>query len=267
MSSDRPAPSGPLDRTALRVLLVDDEPDNLDIYRRALHGYRLRTAHRAEAAMALLGEHGSDIVVTDQSMPGLSGARLLERAREVNPLVRRVIVSAYADVKHLLEAINQGEVERYLVKPIVPDLLRTAVDQLGTQYQALQVERARVAALEEQLEELQRQLSLGGSPAGWELLDLELARARRHQCPFACVVVEGGRAIRNELQARVRDMDLVVPIGSRLIVALPGMDFAGAEAVRQQLHAAFAGARFRLAVFPDHGQKLAELLAFVDQQD
>jgi CheY-like chemotaxis protein len=265
MSSDRPVASGHLDRSALRVLLVDDEPDSLDVYRRALHGYRLRLAHRAEEAMALLGEYGSDIVVTDQSMPGLTGARLLERARAVNPLVRRVIVSAHAEVKQLLEAINCGEVERYLVKPIVPDELRTAVDQLGAQYLGLQAERTRIAQLEEHLEVLQQQLNLHGAPAGWELLDLEVARARHYQRPLACVVIDGYAGSRSDLSARLRDIDLVIPLGSRLIMALPGTDLASAEALQEKLRTDFPGAELRVAVFPDHGQKMVELLAFADR--
>jgi CheY-like chemotaxis protein len=251
----------------VRVLLVDDETDNLDIYRRALHGYRLRTALSAEAAMALLGEHGSDVVVTDQSMPGLTGARLLERARAVNPLVRRVIVSAYAEVNHLLEAINHGEVERYLVKPILPDVLRATVDELGLQYLSLQAERARITALEEQLEALQQQLNLGGTPVGWEWLEIEIARARRYQRPFACVVVDGGRGLRSELSTRVREIDLVIPLGHRTIVALPETGFGAAQALQQELQAAFPEVRFRVAAFPDHGRKMTELLAFADQQD
>jgi CheY-like chemotaxis protein len=266
MSSDRPAVSGHVDRSALRVLLVDDEPDSLDVYRRALQGYRLRLTQWPDQAMALLGEHGSDIVVTDQSMPGMTGAQLLERARAVNPLVRRVIVSAHAEVKQLLEAINCGEVERYLVKPIVPEELRNAVDQLGAQYLALQAERTRIAQLEEHLESLQQQLNLSGAPAGWELLDLEVARARHYQRPLACIVVHGGGGLRRELTARFRAIDMVVPLGNRLIVALPDTDLAAVEALRQRLRTDFPGPEFRVAVFPDHGQKMVELLAFAEQQ-
>ena len=70
-------------------------------------------------------------------MPGNSGALLLQRTRTVNPIARRVIVSAQAESDQLLEAINRGEVERYLLKPIEPDTLRREIDSLAVEYLAI----------------------------------------------------------------------------------------------------------------------------------
>src|SRR5204863_1940669 len=126
-----------------------DEVENLELYQRALRGYRLRTAGRGDQAMAMLAEECSEIIISDQRMPGTPGTLLLERARAINPLTRRVLVTAYADMSQILEAINRGSVERYLLKPVSPERLRAEVDHLAAEYQRLHAERARVAALDD----------------------------------------------------------------------------------------------------------------------
>ena len=84
------------ERARICVLIADDEAENAAAYARALRGYRLIIASRGDEAMALVAEHPIDVVVTDQRMPGTSGALLLRRARAVNPIVRRIVVSASA---------------------------------------------------------------------------------------------------------------------------------------------------------------------------
>ena len=74
------ASTNDIDRSGIQVLLADDEPENASAYARALRGYKVLTAQRGDEAMAVLAEHPIDVVVTDQRMPGSSGALLLRRA-------------------------------------------------------------------------------------------------------------------------------------------------------------------------------------------
>src|SRR5437016_7594309 len=120
---DAPVTLPDLDPAELTVLVVDDERENLDAFTRALRGYQLLSTDRGEQALVLLAERRIDIVVADQRMPGTRGAQLLQRARAINPLTRRIIVSASSAPEHILEAINSGEVERYLLKPLGPTAL------------------------------------------------------------------------------------------------------------------------------------------------
>jgi YesN/AraC family two-component response regulator len=252
-------PQSPHDIT---VLVVDDERDNTEMYRRALHGYRVLQATRGDQALSLVAEHGVDIIVTDQLMPGMTGAQLLERVRAVNPIARRVIVSAHCNAESLLEAINCGEVERYMLKPVRPDVLRETIDELAGEYARMMAERARVAELEDQLSRLQQQLhQVHASPDGWERLELEIIRAGRYKRPLSLIVVENGMPLRAQIATAVREVDLVVPVGARLVLALPETDAAGAESMRGRLRKSHPGTTFLLASFPTDGEDVTGLLA------
>ncbi len=115
---------------ARRILLVDDEEDNLDLLVRALRPLgKLRTARSGNEALELLRAEPFNAVVTDHAMPGLTGVELLERAARLSPHTQRILVSAYGDVDMLTEAINRGHVSHFLPKPIDPRTLRSLVER------------------------------------------------------------------------------------------------------------------------------------------
>lgn len=110
------------------VLVVDDEPANLDKLRRTLiRDYRVLEASSAEQALDLLAREQIDVIITDQRMPGLSGTELLEKTYQLNPNLVRIILTGYTEVQDLIAAINAGRVERYITKPWEPELLLAAV--------------------------------------------------------------------------------------------------------------------------------------------
>jgi len=102
------------------ILFVDDEPDVLALLRRtfpAEEGYEALTAPGAEEALRVLAEREVDLLVTDQRMPGLSGVELVERARSLQPDLCAILLTAYTDPRDIVDAINRGQIYRYLVKP------------------------------------------------------------------------------------------------------------------------------------------------------
>src|SRR4051812_23084407 len=107
-----------VDPSRYPVLAVDDEPDNLEIIR---YNFRQRhpllLARSGAEALQILGQKSVSVIVSDQRMPGMTGLQLLARAREVQPDAAGVLLTAYADVPVLLEAINSGLVYRCLQKP------------------------------------------------------------------------------------------------------------------------------------------------------
>jgi DNA-binding NtrC family response regulator len=116
---------------AREILLVDDEPDNLDLLVRALRGLGpLCTATSGATALELLRQRDVGVIVTDHLMPGLTGVELLERAARLVPQAARVLVSAYGDSDVLADAINRGHVMHYVAKPIEPRDLRDLVSRL-----------------------------------------------------------------------------------------------------------------------------------------
>ncbi len=112
------------------ILFVDDEPQVLDLLGMTFPesaGYEPLTALSGEEALAILARREVDLLVTDQRMPGLSGIELIARARVLHPDLCAILLTAYTDPRDLVEAINKGEVYRYLTKPWETDDLRQTV--------------------------------------------------------------------------------------------------------------------------------------------
>ncbi|HEX3699019.1 MAG TPA: sigma-54 dependent transcriptional regulator [Polyangia bacterium] len=100
------------------VLVVDDEPDNLDAIRFNFgKSLTLLPATSGDEALALAKQHDVAVIVTDQRMPRMTGLDLLRAAREVRPDAVGIIMTAYTDVDVLIESINMGRIYRYVTKP------------------------------------------------------------------------------------------------------------------------------------------------------
>lgn len=115
-----------------RILFVDDEPHVLSALRRTLRKepYECVFAEGPEEALDLVNQQPVDVVVADHMMPGMDGLTFLKRLRELHPGVIRVILTGQADLQMALEAINEGEVSRFLTKPWIDVELRMVLRQL-----------------------------------------------------------------------------------------------------------------------------------------
>jgi two-component system, NtrC family, response regulator HupR/HoxA len=100
------------------LLLVDDEEAVLSLVPQLFEGeFPVLTARSGEAALEVLAAHEVGVVLADQRMPGMKGTELLKRVAAQRPDVVRMLLTAYADVDSLLEAINSGRVYQFVVKP------------------------------------------------------------------------------------------------------------------------------------------------------
>jgi sigma-B regulation protein RsbU (phosphoserine phosphatase) len=106
----------------ITVLFVDDEPEVLNSLRRFLRKepYRSLFADSGRSAMEILTSHPVDIIVSDLRMPEMDGLALIRRVKAEFPEVIRLILSATRDVEQTIEAINSGEVFRFILKPLDP---------------------------------------------------------------------------------------------------------------------------------------------------
>jgi len=112
-----------------RVLFVDDEVNILKALRRLFRDkpWDLSFSASGAEALALLDAGPFDLIVTDQRMPGMTGVALLKEVRARQPACARVVLSGYADVQSILDAVNDGAVCKFLLKPWDDAVLRETV--------------------------------------------------------------------------------------------------------------------------------------------
>jgi|GEM_PF-1700877 len=104
------------DRT---LLLVDDEAALLNALKRELHGpdYNLLTAASGEEALKILAESEVQVILSDYRMPGMTGVEFLSQARRRYPDAVRMVLSGYADIEAIIDAINHGQIYKFINKP------------------------------------------------------------------------------------------------------------------------------------------------------
>ncbi|MEH2336623.1 response regulator [Nostoc sp.] len=114
-----------------KILVVDDEPDNLDLlYRTFYRDYKVLRAASGPAALDLLAQEGEvAVIISDQRMPMMSGTEFLSLTATQYPDIIRIILTGYTDVEDLVEAINAGKVFKYVTKPWEAEELKAVVRQ------------------------------------------------------------------------------------------------------------------------------------------
>ena len=144
----------PLDYRKFPILYVDDEHDNLEAFSDEFDQYfNIFTADSAASGLDVIEENPIVIVLTDQRMPTMTGIELLKRVREKAPNIIRILITAYSDIEVVIEAINLGEVYRYISKPWEHDELRHTIMRCIDHYHA---EREVERLLKESIENVQK---------------------------------------------------------------------------------------------------------------
>jgi ActR/RegA family two-component response regulator len=128
---------------ANKILFVDDEPSILSGFERMLHReFFVETAIGGEAGLIALRESGPyAVIVSDMRMPGMSGAQFLAQARIEAPDSVRMLLTGYTELNAAIEAVNQGNIFRFLTKPCPKDDLVTALTAGIEQNQLIRAER------------------------------------------------------------------------------------------------------------------------------
>ncbi len=116
--------------TSMPLLYVDDEPENLALFRMHFEDeFAVRTATGGAEAIEILSREDIAVLLTDERMPHMSGIDLLALVGERWPDTVRIIVSAYSDATRLLGAINRGHAQEYILKPWTEDELRSCLQR------------------------------------------------------------------------------------------------------------------------------------------
>jgi DNA-binding NtrC family response regulator len=107
------------------VLYVDDEINNLNSFKAAFRrDFDIHTAQSAREGRKILDSNEIGVIITDQRMPGMTGIEFLESILPVYPDTIRILLTGFSDMNAVMDAINRGQVYKYLVKPWQNDELR-----------------------------------------------------------------------------------------------------------------------------------------------
>jgi FixJ family two-component response regulator len=138
------------------VLCVDDEHHILSTLRRLFleEGWRVRCASSGSEALAALEREPVGVVISDQRMPEMSGTELLREVKKRHPETIRVILSGFAEISSVVDAINDGEVHRFVGKPWTDDDLVAMLRECFEQHRELVRNRELVRRTEQDIRRL-----------------------------------------------------------------------------------------------------------------
>lgn len=138
----------------IAVLYVDDEQDNLFSFMATFRiKFKVLTALNGEEALKYLENKLIHVVISDQRMPKMTGVELFEKIQEKYPDPIRVLLTGYADMNAVVDAVNKGKIFHYLNKPWNEEELTMTIERA---YAAWQDKQA-LKDSNEQLEFLLRQ--------------------------------------------------------------------------------------------------------------
>lgn len=126
-----------------KVLFVDDDPNILAAYQRQLRRqYQIDTALAGDRGLDAVAKTGPyAVIVSDLKMPGMNGIQFLSKVREMAPDSVRMMLTGFAELQTAIDAVNEGNIFRFLTKPCSPEILSRALDMGIEQYRLVTAER------------------------------------------------------------------------------------------------------------------------------
>jgi FixJ family two-component response regulator len=126
-----------------KILFVDDEPAVLDGYKRMLHyEFKVSTAVGGEVGLSMIHDCGPySVVISDMRMPGMNGAEFLSQVRQKSPDIVRMLLTGYTDISAAIDAVNKGNIFRFLTKPCSKEVLVDAINIGLDQYRSITTEK------------------------------------------------------------------------------------------------------------------------------
>ncbi|MQA42507.1 EAL domain-containing protein [Rugamonas aquatica] len=239
------------------LLLVDDEKNIVASLKRLLRqdGYDLYSAASGEEGLELLARLPIDVIISDQRMPGLSGADFLRQARVVRPETIRIMLSGYTELQSVTDAVNEGAIYKFLTKPWNDEQLRAHVGEafrlkeIADDNQRLHLE-VRTAnhelasanrRMEQLLHQMQRQIHR-------DEISLSIAREILQHLPLPVIGMDDAGMIAFINGAAERVFSGATLLGAEAGVALPALLPPAGQAAGH--HALIGGVRYAVMVYP-----------------
>ncbi len=181
------------------VLYVDDEAHNLFSFKAAFRReYNILTAESGEAGLEIINREPVHIIVTDQRMPGMTGVQFLEKVHPDHPEIISMILTGFSDVQSIIEAINTGQVFRYITKPWDENELRMTLENARELFQLQEANQELLQSLKVQVAEQEKVLDLFKRYVPQQVVDRTLAANEeelftgelRHVAVMFCEIVD-----------------------------------------------------------------------------
>lgn len=146
----------------ITVLYIDDEPQNLISFKASFRrDFTIFTAESAEDARKILDQNKEiTIILSDQRMPNITGIEFFESILELYPDPIRILITGYTDISAVVDAINRGQVYKYLTKPWNEDDIKNSILKANEVYRLRKDNKEltdKLMHLNEKLEFLARQ--------------------------------------------------------------------------------------------------------------
>ena len=119
-----------IDPQSIKIVVIDDEADMLENCARIIRklGYKCITIQNSALAAEIIGREMPSVVLTDFAMPGLNGLDLLRISKEINPDGMVILISGYATIPNVVEAMKEGAFD-YIAKPFSAEQLKVALER------------------------------------------------------------------------------------------------------------------------------------------
>ena len=119
-----------MDSGKISVLYVDDEENNLFSFKATFRiKYNVLTAISGTEALQILRNKPVQVVISDQRMPSMTGVEFFEKIVEQYPNTIRILLTGYADMTAVVDAVNKGKIFHYLAKPWVEEELEQTINK------------------------------------------------------------------------------------------------------------------------------------------
>lgn len=126
-----------------KILFVDDDPNILSGYKRALRKeFDIYTAEGGLEAISIIkSESEFAVIISDMRMPGMDGIQFLREVKEITPNSVRMMLTGNADQQTAIEAVNQGNIFRFMNKPCLPEVFAETINAGLEQYRLITAEK------------------------------------------------------------------------------------------------------------------------------
>lgn len=145
----------------ITILYVDDEENNLYSFKATFRmKYKVLIALSGDEALEIMKTQPVHIIITDQRMPNMTGVEFLEKVIEIFPDPIRILLTGYADMGAVVDAVNKGKIFHYLAKPWNEEELDMTITRAYDKYkekEEIKVMNEKLATSNDQLEFLLRQ--------------------------------------------------------------------------------------------------------------